>query len=298
MAELLNDPRVNNRLMSQNVIVSLLVLSALHGGERRVTDIADDLGINRATAVRYLKTWVAVGILKQDRSSRRYRVAVRWRNESSGRSTSFDGRCSIVNMPTDNEGHDRVSADLDSPRPRQEPVGNEESRATVDAPASVEQPHDDGNPLRVQMREAEEARRIIAWLVGRRLPDVTLTTSQAMQLPLLSHISGRVAIYFVPGDKEGPYENGFPTPDSSQHRGFVNRLGSFKAMGVTIMCVSSQPLRALQRGVVIGAVDVAAPSSLVSRTQLVDDCGPHLLEATELISAHLASASTNGATPD
>jgi IclR family pca regulon transcriptional regulator len=42
--------------------------------------------------------------------------------------------------------------------------------------------------------------------------------------------------------------------------------------------------------VVIGAVDVAVPSSLVSRTQLVDDCGPHLLEATELISAHLASA--------
>jgi DNA-binding transcriptional ArsR family regulator len=83
MAELLNDPRVNNRLMSQNVIVSLLVLSALHGGERRVTDIADDLGISRATAVRYLKTWVAVGILEQDRSSRRYRVAVRWRNEFS-----------------------------------------------------------------------------------------------------------------------------------------------------------------------------------------------------------------------
>lgn len=83
MAELLNDPRVNNRLMSQNVIVSLLVLSSLHGGERRVTDIADDLGISRATAVRYLKTWVAVGILEQDPSSRRYRVAVRWRNEYS-----------------------------------------------------------------------------------------------------------------------------------------------------------------------------------------------------------------------
>ena len=83
MADLLNDPQVNNRLMSQNVIVSLLVLSALHGGERRVTDIADDLGISRATAVRYLKTWVAVGILEQDRSSRRYRVAVRWRDEIS-----------------------------------------------------------------------------------------------------------------------------------------------------------------------------------------------------------------------
>lgn len=83
MADLLNDSRVNNRLMSQNVVVSLLVLSALHGGERRVTDIADDLGISKATAVRYLKTWVAVGILEQDRTTRRYRVAIRWRDELS-----------------------------------------------------------------------------------------------------------------------------------------------------------------------------------------------------------------------
>lgn len=81
LEDLLNDPRVNNRLMSQNVIVSLLVLSAFYEGERRVTDIADDLGLSRATAVRYVKTWVAVGILEQDRSTRRYRVALRWRDE-------------------------------------------------------------------------------------------------------------------------------------------------------------------------------------------------------------------------
>jgi hypothetical protein len=81
MADLLSDPRVNNRLMSQNVVVSLLVLSALYDGEPRVTDIADDLGLSRATAVRYLKTWVAVGILEQDRSTRRYRVSLRWRDE-------------------------------------------------------------------------------------------------------------------------------------------------------------------------------------------------------------------------
>jgi DNA-binding IclR family transcriptional regulator len=46
-------------------------------------------------------------------------------------------------------------------------------------------------------------------------------------------------------------------------------------------------------GSVIGAVDVSAPSSLVSRTELVDKCRPHLLEATDLISARLASASTD-----
>jgi len=115
-------------------------------------------------------------------------------------------------MPTDKESHDGVSADLDSPRPRQGPVSDEASRATVETPASIDQAPDDRNPLRVRMREAEEVRRLIARLVGLRLPDVTLTTCQAMQLPLLSHVSGRVAIYFVPGDKEGPYENGSQLP--------------------------------------------------------------------------------------
>jgi peroxiredoxin len=122
-----------------------------------------------------------------------------------------------------------------------------ESAATTDTSTSGESGHVDRNPLRVHMQEAHEAKRLISRLVGLRLPDVTLTTSQSMHLPLLSHVSGRVAIYFVPGDKEGPYENGRPTPDSAQHRGFVNRLGSFKTMGVTIMCVSSEPLSALQR---------------------------------------------------
>lgn len=80
MANLLDDPRVNNHLISQNVIIALLVLSALYEGEHRVTDIADELGLSNATAIRYLKTWVAVGILEQDRATRKYRVAVRWRN--------------------------------------------------------------------------------------------------------------------------------------------------------------------------------------------------------------------------
>jgi IclR helix-turn-helix domain len=83
MADLLNDKRVNNRLMSQNVVISLLVLSALHSGKRGVRDIAAELGISTTTAVRYLKTWVAVGILEQDSSTRRYRVALRWRDEFS-----------------------------------------------------------------------------------------------------------------------------------------------------------------------------------------------------------------------
>jgi hypothetical protein len=130
-------------------------------------------------------------------------------------------------MATDNE-----SPSLPIDGSAQEKEGHTdygESAATTDTSASGESGHIDRNPLRVQMREAEEAKRLIARLVDLRLPGVTLTTSQAIQLPLLSHVSGRVAV-FVTGDKDGPYQDGHPTPDSSQHRGFVNRFGSFKAM--------------------------------------------------------------------
>lgn len=79
MTDLRDDPRATNRLISQSVIISLLVLSVVHRGERRITDIAAELGIAPATAHRYLRTWVAVGVLEQNGLNQRYRVALRWR---------------------------------------------------------------------------------------------------------------------------------------------------------------------------------------------------------------------------
>lgn len=82
MTDLLKDPEFNDRHISQNLIVSLVVLSAFHGdAERRMTDVAPELGISKTTTVRYLKSWIAVGILEQDRATRRYRLARRWRDE-------------------------------------------------------------------------------------------------------------------------------------------------------------------------------------------------------------------------
>jgi peroxiredoxin len=152
-----------------------------------------------------------------------------------------------VIMEPDLGSHGDLGPMEDDAQGKKAPAGNHDPGATADTLGSGETRPADRNPLRVHMQEAEEAKRLATRLVGLRLPDVTLTTSQSMRLPLLSHVSGRVAIYFVPGDKEGPYEDGRPTPDSAQHRGFVNRLGSFNTMGVTIMCVSGQPLSAVQR---------------------------------------------------
>ncbi len=86
MADLLNDPEFNDRYISQTLVVSLMVLSAFHGDvEQRVSDLADELGTSRATTVRYLKSWVAVGVLEQSQVTRKYRLALRWRTELAAR---------------------------------------------------------------------------------------------------------------------------------------------------------------------------------------------------------------------
>lgn len=113
--------------------------------------------------------------------------------------------------------------------------------------APYERKRNNRNPVREHMREADEAKRLITRLHRQRLPDVELSAVQAMRQPLSDHLYGRVVIYFVPGDKDEPYEDGRPTSDTSQHRGYVKRLDAFKAMCVRIICVSSQPMVTLQR---------------------------------------------------
>jgi|HubBroStandDraft_3_1064219.scaffolds.fasta_scaffold149456_1 hypothetical protein len=83
MTDLLNDPEFRDRSLSQTLIISLLILSAFHGDvEHRITDLARELGISQATTVRYLKSWVAVGVLEQNPSTRKYRIARRWQDEN------------------------------------------------------------------------------------------------------------------------------------------------------------------------------------------------------------------------
>lgn len=101
------------------------------------------------------------------------------------------------------------------------------------------------NPLRKQMQEADDAKRIIARLVNRTLPDVELPDVRARRETLQTYAAGRAVIYFVPGDQDEAYEDGRPTPDTAQHRGYVNRKVTFEAMRVTVISVSSQPMSTL-----------------------------------------------------
>jgi hypothetical protein len=82
LSDLRKDPDFNDHNVSQYLLVSLLVLSVFHDKlDHRVTDLAPELDMALSSAVRYLKAWVAVGVLEQDDKTHKYRLALRWRTE-------------------------------------------------------------------------------------------------------------------------------------------------------------------------------------------------------------------------
>jgi hypothetical protein len=72
IAALLDDPQY-----SRSFLRGLLVLGAFppDGSEREVTSVAAELEVPAGTTHRYIGTWLAVGLLDQDPTSRRYKRA-------------------------------------------------------------------------------------------------------------------------------------------------------------------------------------------------------------------------------
>lgn len=60
---------------SRSTSYALLVLASfpVDGGERRVIDVANELGQSQSATHRYINTFVAYGLLERDPRSRRYR---------------------------------------------------------------------------------------------------------------------------------------------------------------------------------------------------------------------------------
>lgn len=80
--QLSRDERAQDRKISQTVIHSLLVLGPFASGEpHALNNLSQTLSMANSTVWRYLKTWVAVGVL-EERRDRRYQLAVRWRRET------------------------------------------------------------------------------------------------------------------------------------------------------------------------------------------------------------------------
>ncbi len=81
--ELQQDERYQDRTLSQSTICCLLALTAFDDGqEHGVKAVASELGMTVTTTLRYLKTWVAIGVLEQVSKTRRYRLAIRWRHHA------------------------------------------------------------------------------------------------------------------------------------------------------------------------------------------------------------------------
>lgn len=60
--------------VSRSTCRALLVLLAFSSGEdREVTEVSNELGLSASTTHRYIRTWVALGLLDQDLATRRYR---------------------------------------------------------------------------------------------------------------------------------------------------------------------------------------------------------------------------------
>jgi hypothetical protein len=68
----LEDPR-----LSRSLLLGLVVLSGFAAAEKElgVADVAGMLQLDNSTAHRYMSTLLAAGLLQQDPSSRRYRLA-------------------------------------------------------------------------------------------------------------------------------------------------------------------------------------------------------------------------------
>jgi hypothetical protein len=77
LTEIARDPRYHDPRLSRVLLNALLVLAPFASEpEQRVMVLADELGMPAGTAVRLLKTWAAVGVLRQDGSHRPYRSVV------------------------------------------------------------------------------------------------------------------------------------------------------------------------------------------------------------------------------
>lgn len=77
-------------------------------------------------------------------------------------------------------------------------------------------------------------------LTGQQLPDLDLTTSDAIRLPLRAHVSGLVVFYFTAGHSESDRHQRAAHRDIAQHRGYVAHSATFAQLGAKVFGVSTQ----------------------------------------------------------
>lgn len=78
LATFAESPLLEDVQLSRSVLLGLLVLAcfAPPGTERRIKDIAEQLGLSTSTTHRYIRTFVAVGLLQQNPLTREYALPI------------------------------------------------------------------------------------------------------------------------------------------------------------------------------------------------------------------------------
>jgi peroxiredoxin len=113
--------------------------------------------------------------------------------------------------------------------------------------------------LRDRAKDIEAIRNLSRMLRDRELPDVELSTPSSVWVSLQAHVSGLAVVYFLPGEKDGAaWVDERPTLDAAQHQGYIKRYDAFRALGVTVISISSQPV-----------VDLARISNALGATHLM-----------------------------
>jgi peroxiredoxin len=108
--------------------------------------------------------------------------------------------------------------------------------STQDGAVAVQRP----NPPNGSVGAAHAAHGLRERLTGQQLPDLDLTTSDAIRLPLRAHVSGLVVLYFTAGHSASDRDEGAAHRDIAQHRGYVAHSATFAQLGAKVFGVSTQ----------------------------------------------------------
>lgn len=242
----------------------LAILQAFSGEQplRGIAEVADEVGMSRSTAHRYMTTLVQLGFLEQPlRSSRKYTLGTK--GYPIARAMLEQHPLCVNARPHLHELRRQVSYTV--------------TLATLE-----------GGTVRVLERlpgYRGHARLERAIGAGSRLSAHCTALGKAL-LANLHESESQAVVRNLELKREGP--------NTITSKGELKReLVQIRDLGIAVedeelaagvLSVAS-PIRVSDE--LLGAVDISAPTSLIDRKALIEQCGPHLLAASERIASAL-----------
>jgi IclR family pca regulon transcriptional regulator len=253
---------------SQSLERGLMILVCFTPDRPRlgIADIAEKIGMSRSTTHRYVTTLVELGYLEQPvGGGHKYRLGSR----------ASDVGMEVLNMlPLRVQGH-----------PYLQELRNQVSH-TIGAAIMC-----------------DDKVLIVDWLRGfRGYAQLRLDVGPGSRLPIHCTSIGKLLLAYLPGEKRTETIKEFTlekrTPNTvTKKYVLLSELEKVRRDGFATndeefaVGVRSIAMPVFSGDVVIGAVNITTPTSIVGHKHLIDDLGQHLLATTQLISAHITQSS-------